>query len=114
MTNIFTKEMYDAGEQAKAGSRVNLVFNGNESFEEVEIVAITDAYIIAKPGQFEQHYHKSSYSIKPIYTRTDTEKAIDDLREMDESISNNSDWYKNFIDEIKAGKIHGVTFTGES
>ncbi len=104
----YTKAMQKSGEQAKAGSRVNLVFNGNESFEEVEIVVITDAYIIAKPGQFEQHYHKSSYSIKPIDTRTDTEKCGDDLDRLG-YLSNVS-----LINSIKDGRIHSITFTGKS
>ena len=63
-------------------------------------------------------------AIKPIDTRTDKERAVDDLnRELTKLNNNIIDEHKtssNFhsecfwlIDIIKAGKIHGVTFTGE-
>ena len=49
-------------------------------------------------------------NFKPIDTRTDKQKAIDDLFKLDESICNNTKWHENFIDAIIEGKIRGVSF----
>ena len=49
----------------------------------------------------------------PIDTRTDKEKAIDDLFKLDESICNNINWHENFLDKIIEGKVHGVKWVGK-
>ena len=54
-----------------------------------------------------------SATFKPIDTRTDTEKAIDDIKRIDQLIHGDHDFNKAFLDAIKSNQIHGVTFTGE-
>ena len=49
----------------------------------------------------------------PIYQRTDSEKAIDDIHKVDQAVHDDIKFEKCFLDAIKAGKIHGVTFTGK-
>lgn len=104
---VYTQEMHDNGEEVPKGAMVDLIFNGNGTDHHVEIVVITDQYIITKIGTLEQHYHKSSYSIKPIDQRTDEEKAIDDLKVLlsDEHVSPSK-----IFNAIKSGKVHEVTF----
>ena len=49
---------------------------------------------------------------QPIDTRTDREKAIDNLTGVDNQFMSPED-ANDLIDEVKDGKIHGMTFTGE-
>ena len=55
--------------------------------------------------------------LTPIDTRTDTEKAIDDLADGISANCSDDQSFKedaiNMLNFIKAGKIHGVTFTGD-
>jgi len=112
VTPIYTKSMADNGELPLVGMKVGFL-NEVRAYT-VMLGADEEGDLIVSPvdGDYWQRAHKSD--IKPIDTRTDTEKAIDDLFKLDESICNNIEWHKNFLDAIKAGKIHGVTFNGES
>ena len=59
---------------------------------------------------------RDSNSVR-INTRTDTEKAIDDLADgISASYSDDQSFKEDareLLDLIKAGKIHGITFTGD-
>jgi hypothetical protein len=105
---VYTQAMKDKGIHVKAGMMFTTEVDGNYTAELVNDKSVCftdeDGFLIAL----------NIHMAKPIDTRTDTEKAIDDLRKMDESICNDTEWHKNFIEAIKSGKVHGITFTGES
>ena len=79
---VFTRSMADNGELPVVGMdcMIHHECAAKDSWVKVYIVAVTEDYIISKSNgsAFEQHYHIKSLSFKPIDTRTDKEKAIDD------------------------------------
>ena len=107
---IYTKEMHEAGELPKVGMMVS-----TEAGEYV-VLLINDKEIVFED---EQGFYISinKHKVKPTDTRTDTEKAIDDLTNGISASYSNSKSFKEdareMLDLIKAGKIHGVTFTGD-
>ncbi len=52
-------------------------------------------------------------SLLGVDTRTKKEKAIDELRNLDDSICNDIEWHANFLQAIIDGKITGVKWVGE-
>ena len=108
--NVYTKEMQEAGEPPKVGMMVS-----TEAGEYV-VLLINDKEIVFED---EQGFYISinKHKVKPIGTRTDTEKAIDDLTVGISASYSNSKSFKEdareMLDIIKAGKIHGITFTGD-
>ena len=100
--------MQDAGELPKVGMMVDF-----RRFD-CEVITGADAvgyFVIMYEGEW---VVVKTSDITAIDTRTDTEKAIDDLSEYafsnpDSTIS----MPHNVFYAIKAGKIHGVTFTGD-
>ena len=108
---IYTKEMHEAGELPKVGMMVS-----TEAGEYV-VLLINDKEIVFED---EQGFYISinKHKVKPIDTRTDTEKAVDDLADGISASYSNSKSFKEdareLLDLIKAGKIHGVTFTGDN
>ncbi|MAO21770.1 MAG: hypothetical protein CMJ25_13560 [Phycisphaerae bacterium] len=107
---VFTQAMADNGELPPIGSKAICEYCDGE---ELLIVAHD---LLAEDGAFALVCGDSGYwgaearRWKPIDTRTDKEKAIDDLYE--------SGWFNkpggaNFIDDVKLGKIHGVKWVGK-
>lgn len=45
--------------------------------------------------------------------KTGTEKAISDIRKVDQAVHDMCNFEECFLDAIKAGKIHGVTWSGK-
>jgi len=105
---IYTQAMADAGEQVKIGMECLIVFLGNQTAQIGSLIVITNEYIIMKIGEGEQHYSRSSYELRGIDPRSDTEKAIDDL------IDAHGGGAEVTLSLIKQGKIHGVTFSGKN
>ncbi|PHR55937.1 MAG: hypothetical protein COA43_14555 [Robiginitomaculum sp.] len=114
---IYTQSMVDEGVLPVAGMECLFTnrCDANTIYEKCTIEYIGDLYCVVILEDNRQGCSRiANYDFKPLTPpKTDTEKAIDDLRDMDESISNNNDWHKNFIDAIKNNEIHGVTFTGD-
>ena len=101
---VFTQAMADNGESVKVGMLFATRVDGNYKAAMVNGKSVCfvdeDGFLIGIPLAW----------AKPIDTRTDKEKAIDDLFKLDESICNNTKWHENFIDAIIEGKVHGVSF----
>jgi hypothetical protein len=62
------------------------------------------------------HVIRCDSHIAPVDTRTDEEKAVDDLKESYDrwdEVSTQKDAMEWMIADIKAGRVHGVSFTGD-
>ena len=108
---IYTKEMQEAGELPKVGMMVDF------RKCDCEVMTGEDAvgyFVIMYEGEWEV---VNTSDITAIDTRTDTEKAIDDLADgISASYSDDQSFKEdaiNMLNFIKAGKIHGVTFAGD-
>jgi hypothetical protein len=114
---IFTQAMSDAGELPSVGMEC-LVFNVelmNPAYEKATIDFLgCHVVVYSSESCTERTCNLEFVKFKHIDARTDSEKAIDDLRNADDRICNDTEWHKNFLDLIKAGKIHEVSFAGKS
>ena len=103
---VYTKAMQDAGEQIKAGMKFR-----TEAGE--YIAELVNGLSVCFTDEFGFFVAINISLAKGIDTRTDKEKAIDDLFNLDELICNDIKWHENFLDGIIAGKITGVTWAGK-
>tara|TARA_R100000951_G_scaffold2179_2_gene3711 strand:- start:4642 stop:5202 length:561 start_codon:yes stop_codon:yes gene_type:complete len=113
---VFTQEMADNGELPEVGMEVLARYNFDSkqvTHQGVVLYASKLHVILNTIHCNEWHGLIGDYVIEPIDTRTDKEKAIDDLFNLDESICNDIEWHKNFLQAIKENKIHGVKWVGE-
>ena len=115
---IYTKEMFNNSETPKVGMQIGVRFNKASKPNYGKLIALTNQYIILLEGEAqEQHYHRGTWIFVPVDTRTDTEKAVDDLADGISASYSDDQSFKgdaiNMLNFIKAGKIHGVTFTGD-
>jgi len=115
---VYTQSMADNGELPLVG--VECVFKHTSwgGYIKAIVLAVTDEYLILKEvhSSHEQHYHLKDISFKAIDTRTDEEKALDDLMDTywddcNEKVDRHSPIVIKIIDAIKAGKIHNVTWS---
>ena len=101
---VYTQSMADSGEPIKSGMLFSTETSNEYTAELVndKSVCFTDegGFLIAIGIKF----------AKPIDTRTDEEKSIDDLISARKTckVDENS---KQILEAIKAGKIHGVTWS---
>ena len=111
---IYTQEMFKNNEIPKVGM---MVLSREEELEVVSVYRINTSNAVLtlmnnKTSCVNALYFKTneSINIKPIDQRTDEEKAIDDLIDFFRA---NVTGRKGdlLLEAIKAGKIHGVTFT---
>ena len=107
--NVYTKQMQEAGELPKVGMTVD--------FRKCDCEVMTGAdavgyFVIVYEGEWE--VVKTS-DITAIDARTDTEKAIDDIKKLLISVAEKSFDVKAqvILEKAIAGKIHSVTFTGD-
>lgn len=114
---IFTKAMQEAGEFPSVGMEC-MVYNAelmNPEYEKAVIDFIGSHIVVySSESCTERTCNLELVKFKPIDTRTDKEKAIDDLRNADDSVCNDIEWHKNFLQLIIDGKIHGVTWSGNN
>ena len=126
---IYTKEMHEADINPAIGSKV--IYNLSKSAmcenkeyrltkvgQEMTVVAIVNNSLVCLiSDDYEFCDTVNNGHFKPIDTRTDTEKAIDDLADgISASYSDDQSFKEdaiNMLNFIKAGKIHGITFTGD-
>lgn len=103
--------MVDNGELPSVGMDILHKHQMQSQFTTSAVVAITREYIIVqdKFTEHEQHYYLNDMKFKPIETRTDKEKAIDDLGILVGDCE--SDY--GILQAIIKGKIHGVEWVGE-
>ena len=115
---IYTKEMFNNSETPKVGMQIGVRFDKASKPNYGKLIALTNQYIILLEDEAqERHYHRGTWIFSPVDTRTDTEKAVDDLADgisasysIDQSFKEDA---RGMLDLIKAGKIHGLTFTGD-
>ena len=112
--NIYTQEMYDSGRLPDVGMEALYSFNSGESKFRCDIRYITDrgdVVIYSIPYECEMiiRYDRESVGLYPIDTRTDKERAVDDLKTFINDYSGSIEL--NILNAIRAGRIHGVTFT---
>ena len=113
---IYTKEMFNNSETPKVGMQIGVRFNKASKPNYGKLIALTNQYIILLEGEAqEQHYHRGTWIFVPVDTRTDKEKAIDDIKRLLISVAEKSFDSKAevIIEKSMAGKIHGITFTGD-
>ena len=113
---VYTQAMKDNGVMPLAGMEC-MVLNDdlvNYEYEKCTVDFIgCHIAVYSSESCTERTCNLEFIKFKPIDTRTDTEKAIDDL-----NCHSNGDGLTRkasviAFELIKAGKIHGVTFTGE-
>jgi len=101
--------MADNGELPSVGMECVFKHTSWSDYVKAIVLAVTDEYLILKEvdSSHEQHYHLKDISLKPIDTRTDEEKAIEDL----ECLFYKASPTEEILNAIKAGKIHNVTWS---
>ena len=113
---VYTQEMADNGELPSVGMEC-LIYNAelmNPEYEKATIDFVGCHVIVySSESCTERTCNLELVRFKPIDTRTKKEKAIDELRDFDNSICNDTEWYANFLQAIIDGKITGVKWVGE-
>ncbi len=122
---VYTQEMSDNGVLPSVGMRF---LCGEEMEEDLRTIDFKDKEVEVigiskhKNRDIITFHHNTlgigcgiffSSWVKPVDTRTKKEKAIDELRDFDNSICNDTEWYANFLQAIIDGKITGVKWVGE-
>ena len=109
----YTKEMQEAGSPLKAGMLaiyeglhikiIGFMSNGAAVFEYVETGSLN--YMLNE---------SKNQNIKPVDTRTDTEKAVDDLKGIYTKwlLQPGGSYSKLIVEQIKEGKITDVKWVG--
>ena len=112
---VYTQAMADNGELPSVGMKCLINFpDVDNAWYEYIIDFIGNYTLIAScKGDVERFSHINDVHLKPIDTRTTKEKALDELRDLDDSICNNIDWLADLLQAIIEGKITGVKWTGE-
>jgi len=121
---IYTQAMYDTGELPPIGSEVQYNTNSQGDITGIVTHYSTQKNLDGNRGfrvtvHFE-HNARMLQDIKPVDTRSDTEKAIDDLAEwlrIDYEDHDKDSDFKNatsIINLIIDGDLTGVTFSGKS
>ena len=113
---IYTKEMQEAGELPKVGMK--FLDRNNNLSKCISLSAILNqtAWLVTYSyGACFNACLADKSNIHHIDTRTDKEKAKDDLFNamIGVEVLSNLHAIDELFDLIKAGKIHGVTFTGD-
>lgn len=118
----YTKEMQDAGIRPEIG--MHALYEGEDGIEiEVLVIgfktnnAIVFEYLTGTlRGSVDALVSsRGNFKIKPIDTRTDTEKAVDSLEEsyaLWHETTTEKSTAKWLLDDIKGGKITGVKWVG--
>ena len=101
---IYTQSMADEGVLPSAG--MSFIDTENWHDERFCLLVHGDNAVYMDNGKYKSAI---ASECQPIDTRTDTEKAVDDMA----VFVGNCESDFNIINAIKNGKIHGVTFTGE-
>ena len=108
---VFTQSMADNKELPQVG--MDCLFKKRGALEAGTVTAITKRFIIFTDSFGDEHVRKlDELTIEPIDTRTNTEKAVDDLK----NIEFDKSWHshcEDVIELIKENKIHGVKWVGE-
>ncbi len=105
---VYTQEMADNGVKPSVGMKAMIkgfereILLGPDSDGDYITLDANGCYDFDSANQF-----------KPIDQRTKKEKAIDELRNLDDSICNDIKWHANFLQAIIDGKITGVKWVGE-
>ena len=120
---VFTQAMADNGELPQVGMEF-LIKNKNATeswaqpdFHPAKMKAIGDELFIIESlpecnGLKESVGTINDYLFKPIDTRTDKEKAVDDIRKITQPDKlTEVEW--DIVVAIKSGKIHGAKWVGE-
>lgn len=121
-TPVYTQEMADNGELPCTGSLcqgyilADTVTQGvplNQWIDGVYLKAATSAnggrcFLFKGDNNTDYVINAASY-IRPIDTRTDEQKAIDDVNNI--LLENEADYTSVIVEAIKAGRIHGVTWS---
>lgn len=117
---IYTKQSYDVGETPIKGYFVGILQDKAKSIIYGQIIADTKSFLILLDVDSEEWlFNKNDFEYKPYLT--DKDKAIDDLNMAVGKICDDphflgmssEDHNKLILDEIIAGKIHCITFTGD-
>ena len=112
--NIYTQSMHDAGELPKVG--MEFMYRDYESQEYVsaKLLITHKKSLVMQVDGWDSAIVISIYSdIKPLDTRTDEQKAVNDIKQVIRSANFNS-ITEEILDEIKAGKIHNVKWVTKS
>ena len=103
---VYTQEMHDKGELVKKGMLFTTEVDGNYTARLVNTKSVCfideDGFFVGIP----------ICTAKPIDNRSDKEKAIDDIKKVIADTPYKTDEQSiKFFELIKAGKIHGVTWS---
>ena len=110
---IYTQDQCDAGELPPIGLLIQIRtdYGDDNEFYNGILLAENKGVIWFDDDKYGGRLHsRNEVTLQPIDTRTDTEKAVDDMA----VFVGNCESDFGIIQAIKAGKIHGVTWSGKS
>jgi len=101
---VYTQAMQEVGILPSVG--MECYIDGTLVIYVVVLTGDSEGDFILTPKEGDKYWQRSNVKyIKPIDTRTDTEKCASDLDKLGYNCN------ISLINSIKAGKVHGVTFT---
>jgi len=112
---VYTQAMCDAGELPSVGVECHI--DGTGVIYIIVLTKDSEGDLILTPKEGDKYWQRSNVKyIKPVDTRTDEEKALDGLMDSywddsNERPNEHSPICFDVLKAIKAGKIHGVTWS---
>ena len=113
-TPVFTQAMADAGELPPVGVDCLVCLPGNDDWFEFRPDYFGDTYVIGywfEPCR-EASFGISALKFKPLDTRTDEQKACDDLAKVTR-MRTDGIMIKKVINALMSGNIHGIKWVGK-
>lgn len=109
---VFNQAMADAGELPCIGSECEMYLNDDEGWVNIFVVGLSSSGSLVVEENNGRLWTNFSCKYRPIDTRSDEEKAVDDLAGA-VGLSRNNSFIICAVKAIKYGKIHGVKWVGE-
>ena len=103
---VYSQAMVDAGVMPSAGMEVmhlsvkKVVMLLADSNSKYVLKSVNDFYSLAL-----------AHDIKPLDTRTDRQKTIDDIHKVDQRVHDEHDFNSAFLDAVINNEIHGITWS---
>jgi hypothetical protein len=114
-TPIYTQAMADNGELPSVGMECMVQVSEGFLFEKCEVIGlykdeILCIYLYGANSVYGVNLKNKGYVFEPIDTRSNEQKAIDNLLKITGSELTKTAMASYILNNIKSGRIHGVTF----
>lgn len=115
---IYTQAMVDAGEQVKVGMECMIVISTSAYKGTITYMGKNLGCYHSKDNDMEYSFGLSTVKFKPLDTRSDKQKAFDDIQSFMEDHSSaphviDGDFTKEIFNAVKRGDWHSITFSGK-